>query len=163
MNRNDNSTTIAAGLVALVHEAHTTALTKGWHSTWPDGRAKVHDEAARAPERLALIHSEVSEALEVYRDHGVFRRCEPCGGFGDVGGEGWAKQCQACGGAGFVTWWLDPVTGKPEGYVAELVDVLIRVADHIGALGVTPAAVQAILAKLAYNETRPVRHGGKKC
>lgn len=57
-------------------------------------------------ERLALIHSEVSEALEDYR----------------AGHPIW-------------DWWFGP-EGKPEGVPVELADVLIRVFDLAGAYDV---------------------------
>ena len=44
----------------LIKESHQTAKSKGW---WDDPDRNVG-------ELLALIHSEVSEALEVYRDKG---------------------------------------------------------------------------------------------
>jgi NTP pyrophosphatase (non-canonical NTP hydrolase) len=102
----------------LVKEAHSLACEKGW---WPN----VEDFSV--PEKLALIHSEVSEALEAYRNG------EPL---------------------------LHVVNGKPEGMTAELADVVIRVADLCGALGVD--LERAIALKHAYNATRPFRHGGKK-
>jgi NTP pyrophosphatase (non-canonical NTP hydrolase) len=44
----------------LQNEAHETAVEKGW---WDDV-----DPVKSIPEKLALIHSEISEALEAYRD-----------------------------------------------------------------------------------------------
>ena len=41
----------------LIEESHATAKEKGW---WDSPKRKV-------PELIALIHSEVSEALEAYR------------------------------------------------------------------------------------------------
>ena len=49
--------------------------------------------------------------------------------------------------------------GKPEGLGAELADVVIRVADSAGALGID--LERCVLEKLAYNRKRPHKHGGK--
>lgn len=49
--------------------------------------------------------------------------------------------------------------GKPEGLGSELADIIIRVCDTAGALSVDLEA--ELRAKLAYNRTRPHRHGGK--
>jgi NTP pyrophosphatase (non-canonical NTP hydrolase) len=50
--------------------------------------------------------------------------------------------------------------GKPEGIPAELADAVIRIADLVGALDID--LEQAIVEKMAYNQTRPFRHGGKR-
>jgi len=102
--------------------AHQTAVSKGW---W-DG---VDDADAIVPEKLCLIHSEVSEALESYRN-----------------GED-------------MLWITD--TGKPEGLLAELADVVIRCADLSEALGLDLGSAMSV--KMDYNDTRPHRHGDKKC
>lgn len=49
---------------------------------------------------------------------------------------------------------------KPEGIPIELADVLIRLGDTCEFFGVDLA--QAYEAKMAYNRTRPYRHGNKK-
>jgi len=49
--------------------------------------------------------------------------------------------------------------GKPEGIASEFADVLIRVADTCGKYGIP--LEEALVTKLAYNKTRPYRHGGK--
>ncbi len=50
-------------------------------------------------------------------------------------------------------------SGKPEGIASEFADVLIRVADTCANYGIP--LEEALVAKLAYNKTRPYRHGGK--
>lgn len=49
--------------------------------------------------------------------------------------------------------------GKPEGLPSELADIMIRVADTAETLGIDLTA--AIAEKMAYNKTRPYRHGNK--
>jgi len=48
---------------------------------------------------------------------------------------------------------------KPEGFAAELADVIIRVLDTAGALGLDME--RALSLKHEYNKTRPHRHGDK--
>lgn len=95
------------------------AKAKGWWGLQVD---VPHLVAAK----LALIHSEVSEALEEVRD----------------------GQMQ--------TYVIE---GKPMGLPIELADVIIRVLDLAGALGIDMDA--AIRLKIDYNKTRTHRHGGR--
>ena len=105
----------------LLQESHDTATEKGWWDS-PD---------RNVPELLALIHSEVSQALEVYRIKGQ-----------DTLGD---------------TWYS--TTNKPEGFTVELADVLIRIADLCAEFNLD--LEQALTEKMAYNKTRPYRHGNK--
>lgn len=101
---------------------HAWATEKGW---W---------EAPRnLGEICALIHSEVSEALEEYRvadDRSELVRVRVA------------------------------EDGKPEGFFVELADAVIRIEDLCEAYGVD--LWELIEQKMAYNATRPYRHGGKK-
>jgi NTP pyrophosphatase (non-canonical NTP hydrolase) len=107
----------------MQNEAHENAKSKGW---W-DGIEKK--DLTVIPEKLCLIHSEVSEALEDYRD-------------------GKLEESML-------------ENGKPVGFPSELADVVIRIFDLCGHLEIDLEG--AILRKMAFNATRPHRHGGKAC
>jgi len=111
-------------LSCLVVECYGIAKDHGW---WDDSSAPIN-----FPEKLALIHSEVSEALEEYRNakHPI----------GELYFSGDDK--------------------KPEGVPAELADVLIRIFDLCGHYGID--LEDAVDKKMRYNNTRPFRHGGKR-
>lgn len=121
--------------LALVAKAiHDNNVDKGWRGIDAPARSFGDD--------IALLHSEVSEALEAYRDFGIAQV------YRDSGGE-------------FAEGPVDPdgKLNKPEGVAAELADVLIRLLDtaHEYQLDLGTALEQ----KLAYNATRTFRHGGK--
>jgi len=82
-------------------------------------------------ECIALCHSELSEAFEEYRKFGMDSNM-------------------------MIYIGRD---GKPEGIAVELADLLIRVLDMCE--GFKIPLDHAIFVKLAYNATRPYRHGGK--
>lgn len=114
----------------LAKAVHENAVSKGW---WDDDRP--------FSEIVALIHSEVSEAFEEYRNgrkptevyasHGDGMACSP------------------------------PCTPglKPEGVPIELADVILRILDYCGHAGID--IDDALERKMKYNTTRPHRHGGK--
>lgn len=98
---------------------------------------------------IALLHSEVSEAYEEYRngrEPGQRYYSDPRGEYVQEGGLG-----------GGVNRFGEPL--KPEGIPSELADVLIRALDTAARYGIDMDAVVA--EKLAYNKTRGFRHGGK--
>lgn len=113
------------------------------------------------PEIVALIHSEVSEALEEYRD-GKPLLYFPCNAGGVCCEEDGSAHC------GSRPYDLENPNArcsaqskKPEGIAAELADVIIRVLDYCAYAGIDIENVLEV--KHEYNKSRPYRHGGKKC
>jgi len=103
------------------------------------------EENRLVPTKLALIHSEVSEALECYRNGEMLEMVDT----GD------AKPHRLDADGKCVS------AGKPVGLPSELADIVIRVMDLAEALGIDLEG--AIERKHAYNVTRPHKHGGKRC
>lgn len=103
----------------LAYQCWETSERKGWHTS-----------DMTLVGRLALIHSEVSEVLEEYRNGREPNEIY----YGDG--------------------------GKPEGIPIECADILIRLLDMCVEHGIDLSA--ALPIKMAFNETRPMRHGGKR-
>lgn len=121
-------------LNVLAKELHDTAKSKGWYK----------GERNKA-ELIALIHAELSEALEELRN-------------GHLPKEIYFKT---------VTESLEPqimggsMSGeKPEGFPIEIADVIIRILDMCAYLEVD--IEEAIKIKMEYNKTRAYRHGNKE-
>jgi NTP pyrophosphatase (non-canonical NTP hydrolase) len=93
---------------------------KGWY-----------DHPVSFGEAIALLHSEVSEALEAWRQWGTDDATD-----------------------------ADDAGGKPEGVGSEFADVFIRLLDYCARFGVDLEAEYE--RKMAYNQTRPYRHGNRR-
>ena len=120
----------------LVQEAHENAVAKGW---WEEDRS--------FGEIIALIHSEASEALEDYRN-------------GRTPNKNFYYLKREDGSVSAAPYDYQPNPNwKPCGIPSELADIVIRVFDACGRYGID--LEQAITEKMAYNATRPQRHGGK--
>ena len=129
----------------ICKKAHENAVAHGW---WGEDRP--------FSEQIALMHSELSEALEEYRDgrglDEVYYYCE-LSNKKIKGDEETAWGCEKqpdCNGCEY---------GKPEGIPIELADVIIRIADTCGRYGID--LEYAIKIKMEYNKTRPYKHGKK--
>lgn len=100
---------------------------------------------------IALLHSEVSEMLEAYRDHGL----EDATGYWVTAKAPWWKRI----------FYPRPYevlvpNPKPEGFGSEVADVLVRLLDTCKRRGIDLGA--EFERKLDYNATRGYRHGGKR-
>lgn len=141
------------------------------HGSMRDLQAYIHDWAKRLGwwdqdiekdrpigSMIALMHSELSEALEEVRnghDPNATRfehRGVPCA---YEEGE-WRAYGETSGGAPAHVVVENP---KPEGFGIELADCVIRILDTCERYGIDLQA--CIETKMAYNETRAWRHGGK--
>jgi NTP pyrophosphatase (non-canonical NTP hydrolase) len=100
--------------------AYAQAAASGWHTTAPEPY-----------KYLALLHTEVSEAVEEVRKPGYAP----------------------------TRTYHRTSDGKPEGLPSELADIFIRLVDTAESFGIDLEA--AVREKHAFNATRPHRHGGK--
>jgi len=124
----------------MMQEAHENSRAHGFWDAQRDLREGVRGEllfdavAGTIPEKLMLVVTEAAEAAEAYRDAGLLEELRA------------------------VRQYLP--LDKPEGFAVELADIIIRTADLAGALGID--LEKAISEKMAYNRSRPYRHGGKR-
>lgn len=109
----------------LQKHAYDNSASKGFHQA--DYDAQTEDQKmARFGLRIALIHSELSEALEAVRKNKT----------------------------------ADDHIPEYSGAEAELADAVIRIMDLAETDNLRLG--EAIIAKMAYNQTREFKHGGKK-
>lgn len=140
------------GLNSLAKQINETARSKGWWEgteVGVDGDCSTVTVPRPVGEVLALVHSEVSEALEEYRDGHDLRRMRYVHPDGTVCDP--EVICRARAGVNS--------DAKPEGFPIELADVLIRVLDACAEWDID--IEEAMRVKIQYNSTRPHRHGGK--
>lgn len=98
------------------------------HGFWPPEENATHPTTIAA--KLALVHSEVSEALEAVRETGT---------------DSWIAAGRE-----------DDKNNKPMGLGPELADILIRVGDLAEALHID--LEHWVTAKMAFNKSRPFKH-----
>lgn len=110
----------------ILLDAYATEVSKGWHDGDPEEKKSL-------PIFVALVHSEVSECLEAYRERGFDEWREP------------------------VDYNPD---GKPCGVASELADTIIRIAAYCAHMKIDLDT--ALRVKLEFNKSRPHRHGGKR-
>ena len=122
----------------LVKVAHEGAMNKGFH-----------DKKVEMGTLLALIHSEVSEALEAHRS-GKMMSEEHVGTLQHFIDDP-VDEIESTGG---IDWFENNVK---ETFEMELADIVIRVADLCGLYGIDLES--CIIAKIRYNSTRAYKHG----
>lgn len=101
-------------------------------------------------DEVALLHSEVSEMLEEFRERGVDRYYEVPA---DESASGSKIVVPILEGGHYPSGW------KPIGVPSEAADILIRLLDTCHRYGID--LENEVLSKLAFNQTRGHRHGGK--
>jgi NTP pyrophosphatase (non-canonical NTP hydrolase) len=111
----------------------------------------------RIPNKLMLIVSEISEALESYRDPASDDVIQVPSGVveGLLKGVGVEHDIATEKLLALYEKWL----AKPKGFDVEIADAFIRLADLCGALDID--IEDAIQRKHAFNKTRPKMHGRK--
>ena len=117
----------------LQAECFRIAVQHGFHKA-KKRIGEFGERGASVLERLALVHSEISEALEFARKVDDLHEL-------------------------VTVRYEDDGTGrmKPEGYAVELADAVIRILDSAEAYGIS--LVSVIHDKMAYNEGREYMHG----
>jgi len=112
-------------LKELMKQSHETACEKGW---WDNTHTRTLGEC------IALMHSELSEALECERDPRFLLN---------------AVQYSHNGGK-----------AKPIGVASEFADTIIRIFDCCEKFDIP--LILALKEKMEYNKSRSYRHGDKK-
>ena len=154
---------ITQGTAALVKASGENSRDHGFHEDWPTKRTwdflYPEEQAAyrRAiAEKLALIHEEISEALGEIRSGRAPLEVYYVDHKGLVGTKGLEYVEQQYDEQGV------PLC-KPEGFLVELADANIRIADLTYLVGDKDGThlAQATAIKAEYNATRPHKHGRK--
>lgn len=129
----------------LQKEVHENAKAHGW---W--------DEERSFGDIIALCHSELSEALEEYRNGKpeLYFNCTLDGVNDNDECDDRRKDCYYREGKGDIC-----AKAKPEGIAVELADCIIRILDYCGHEGID--IEKALEIKHEFNKTRPYRHGNK--
>lgn len=138
---------IRRGLEILQDEVARCEQDHGWLNDPITGEPITRNDG----EAIALMHSELSEALEAIRNSEPALWYEHSFG-GGVGSEEDHPQA-------FNSHDRHGVPGKPQGAASELADTIIRILAYAEHKKIP--VIEALIDKHNYNITRPYRHGGK--
>lgn len=138
-------------LIEIQGDIWKTADEAGWH-----------EKERELPEIVALCHSELSEALEAWRDgmevtDVLYEYTDHDGSVTGTPGSKYRTH---------LSTQRDPVSGevvlgKPEGVASELADTIIRILDYSGHAEIP--TIQIMFQKMMFNRTRAYRHENKRC
>lgn len=132
-------------IAEVMDQCYKTALDKGWwedhNHTNPDNTDKI------VAQKVLLIISEVTEAFEHLR-------------YGHDLEDVFLDDGKTQGMIEPTSPYEPGVGGKPDGFAVELADAIVRIFDLCGRMNLP--ILEALAIKMAYNETRSHRHGGKK-
>lgn len=115
-NNNNNNTNTINKWINFIGEYNAQ---NGWHDNWD------------LKEKLLMVHTEISEAVEELRIPGHYTDQE----------------------------YYNPGSLKPEGFAVEIADAIIRLFDIVYVENIDLEYMLYI--KSSYNKTRGYRHGGK--
>jgi NTP pyrophosphatase (non-canonical NTP hydrolase) len=150
--------------------AHDNAVAKGFHNYGHELRQRLQ----HAQERLEFVEGVMDDdTVEMVRSDVAFLEGSWTRYVGNaialIIGEASEAHEEARKGRGVnETYYsmkydantdLSTAVAKPEGFVSELVDLLIRTLDTAEEFGIDLAAETAL--KMRYNASRPAMHGGK--
>jgi len=112
-----------------------------------------HEVGRTVGDSLMLIATEVSEAFEAYREGAkVGEMLYECKNPKGDCGEDRSVRCHPDDGS-------DGCLHKPVGVPSEIADVMIRCLDFCGEHNIDIDRV--VIEKMAFNKTRPFKHGNK--